>query len=123
MKFLHISLITIIISLLILIYSIYQNKKEYPPRFKTQQQIEYKNNLENLHKNGTVNGEGWSRKAIWRYKRNYIKYHSIFIKEWDYYATYISDLKLWICMTISDLGYAGLYSISVIDLNINKYNQ
>lgn len=123
MKFLHISLITIIISLLILIYSIYQNNKEYPPRFKTQQQIEYKNNLENLHKNGTVNGEGWSRKAIWRYKRNYIKYYSIFIKEWDYYATYISDLKLWICMTISDLGYAGLYSISVIDLNINKYNQ
>ena len=123
MKFLHISLITIIISLLILINSIYQNNKEYPPRFKTQQQIEYKNNLENLHKNGTVNGEGWSRKAIWRYKRNYIKYYSIFIKEWDYYATYISDLKLWICMTISDLGYAGLYSISVIDLNINKYNQ
>ena len=123
MKFLHISLITIIISLLILIYSIYQNNKEYPPRFKTQQQIEYKNNLENLHKNGTVNGEGWSRKAIWRYKRNYIKYYSIFIKEWDYYASYISDLKLWICMTISDLGYAGLYSISVIDLNINKYNQ
>ena len=123
MKFLHISLITIIISLLILIYSIYQNNKEYPPRFKTQQQIEYKNNLENLHKNGTVNGEGWSRKAIWRYKRNYIKYHSIFIKEWDYYASYISDLKLWICMTISDLGYAGLYSISVIDLNVNRYNQ
>ena len=123
MKFLHISLITIIISLLILIYSIYQNNKEYPPRFKTQQQIEYKNNLENLHKNGTVNGEGWSRKAIWRYKRNYIKYYSIFIKEWDYYATYISDLKLWICMTISDLGYAGLYSISVIDLNVNRYNQ
>ena len=123
MKFLHISLITIIISLLILINSIYQNNKEYPPRFKTQQQIEYKNNLENLHKNGTVNGEGWSRKAIWRYKRNYIKYHSIFIKEWDYYASYISDLKLWICMTISDLGYAGLYSISVIDLNVNRYNQ
>ena len=61
-----------------------------------------------------------SRKAIWRY---YIKDFSIFIKEWDYYAIYISDLKLWICITISDLGYAGMYSISIIDLNINKYNQ
>ena len=111
------------ISTIILLYSISKSKNTSSPLYKTQHQIEYITEMDNLFPNGTINGEGWSRKAIWRYKRKYIKSYSIFIKEWDYYSNYIPELKIWICLTISDLGYAGMYSLSVIDLNINKFNQ
>ena len=123
MNHIKIKILLTIISTIILLYSISKPKKTSSPLYKTQHQIEYKTRMDNLFPNGTINGEGWSRKAIWRYKRKYIKSYSIFIKEWDYYSNYIPELKIWICLTISDLGYAGMYSLSVIDLNINKFNQ
>ena len=123
MKHTILKIIFTIISSIILLYSVSKSKNTSSPLYETQHQIEYKTEMENLFPNGTINGEGWSRKAIWRYKRKYIKSYSIFIKEWDYYSNYIPELKIWICLTISDLGYAGMYSLSVIDLNINKFNQ
>jgi hypothetical protein len=79
--------------------------------------------MENLFMNGTVNGEGWARRAIWRYVRRNVHASALRIKEWDYYATYVGKEKLWVCMTMSDLGYAGLISVSVIDLNLKKFAQ
>ena len=123
MKHTILKIIFTIISSIILLYSVSKSKNTSSPLYETQHQIEYKTEMENLFPNGTINGEGWSRKAIWRYKRKYIKSYSLFIKEWDYYSNFIPELKIWICLTISDLGYAGMYSLSVIDLNINKFNQ
>ena len=93
------------------------------PRFDKQRQVEYNRKLDNLHRNGSVTSEGWARHAIWTYKRNYIRSWSLFIKEWDYYITYIEKSNIWIAITISDLGYSSLIALSVIDCNINKTAQ
>ena len=94
-----------------------------PPRFEQQRQIEYTKLLDNLQRNGSVTSEGWARKAIWTYKREYIKSSSLFIKEWDYYITYIEKANIWFAITISDLGYSSLIALSVIDCNVNKSTQ
>ena len=99
------------------------SSKVIEPRFKTQQEIEFNKTMDNLFINGTVNGEGWARHAIWRFIKSNLRASVFRIKEWDYYATYIGKEKMWICMTISDLGYAALYSLSVIDLKLKKYAQ
>ena len=93
------------------------------PRYSQQQQIEFTKTIDNLYLNGSVTSEGWARHPIWNYKRNFIKFSKIFIKEWDYYISYIEKHNIWIAATISDLGYASMFSISVIDCNINKYSQ
>ena len=56
-----------------------------PPRFDKQRQVEYNKKLDNLQRNGSVTSEGWAKHAIWTYKREYIRYSSLFIKEWDYH--------------------------------------
>ena len=66
-------------------------------RFDKQRQIEYTRKLDNLFRNGSVTSEGWARNAIWTYKRDYIKSSSIFIKEWDYYITYIEKHNYLVC--------------------------
>ena len=94
-----------------------------PPRFDVQRQVEYTKKLDNLQRNGSVTSEGWARHAIWTYKREYIRHSSLFIKEWDYYITYIEKHNIWFAITISDLGYSSLIALSVIDCNINKTAQ
>ena len=94
-----------------------------PPRFDKQRQVEYNKKLDNLQRNGSVTSEGWAKHAIWTYKREYIRYSSLFIKEWDYYITYIENANIWFAITISDLGYSSLIALSVIDCNVNKSAQ
>ena len=94
-----------------------------PPRFDKQRQVEYKKKLDNLFRNGSATSEGWARHAIWTYKRDYIKYSSLFIKEWDYYITYIDKYNIWLGITVSDLGYSSMIALSVIDCNLKKYSQ
>ncbi|EAX95123.1 hypothetical protein TVAG_033430 [Trichomonas vaginalis G3] len=96
---------------------------EHTPKFKEPMQIEQKEQDENLFRNGTTKYEGWARHPIWRYMRSFVKANPLRIKEWDYYATYIAPLNIYICTTVSDLGYIGLYSLSVIDLNEKKFSQ
>jgi len=117
--FFIISLLILFLSYVINEYNIYNSI----PRFSEQQQIEFSTKIDNLYPNGTVTSEGWSRHPIWEYKRNYIKYPKIFIKEWDYYISYFEKHNIWVATTISDLGYASMFSLSVIDCNINKYSQ
>lgn len=93
------------------------------PRFAHQKQIEFTEKGTNLRMNGSVQYEGWARSSIWRYVRGYVHASPLRIKEWDYYSTYIQPLNLFICTTIADLGYAGLYSLAVVDMNEKKFVQ
>jgi len=113
-----------IFSTFILFYSyfIFQDYNSIP-YYSTQNQVEFFKFNDNLFSNGTPTQLGWSRHPIWTYRRDFIHYPSIFIKEWDYYATFIEEKNIWICLTMSDLGYASLFSLSIIDLNLKKYNQ
>ena len=121
-NFLIISLLILFLSYSISKYTEYKISNSIQ-RFSEQQQIEFTKKMDNLYPNGTVTSEGWSRHAIWDYKRNYIKSSKLFIKEWDYYISYFEKHNIWVAITISDLGYASLFSLSVIDCNINKFSQ
>ena len=121
-SFLFYSILVLFISFLIVKYNEFSIATS-PPRFDKQRQVEYTRKLDNLHRNGSATSEGWARHAIWTYKRNYIKSSSLFIKEWDYYITYIEKHNIWFAITISDLGYSSLIALSVIDLNVNKSAQ
>ena len=67
-----------------------------------------------LDSRGHVAEPGWARKPYWQYDRRDIKVPAFRIKEWDYYLA-VSDTHA-AAFTISDLGYAGMVSVSLIDL-------
>jgi hypothetical protein len=48
-----------------------------------------------------------------QYKRTDIKAFSWRIKEWDYY--YIGDNNYGVALTIADLSYSALISVTVLD--------
>lgn len=66
-----------------------------------------------LDKNGSLREPGWSRSLVQIYDRADIKAPKIKIKEWDYYLI-MSD-SFGVAMTISDDGYIGLQSVSLLD--------
>lgn len=76
-----------------------------------------------LNSHGFISEEGWARHPVWQYDRRSIKASSLKIKEWDYYAVHNTVEKWTVCATISDLGYAGLVSISFIDYWDRAYRQ
>ena len=59
-----------------------------------------------LNADGTLREPGWSRKLCQVYDRNAIKAPKFRIKEWDYY------------LIISDDGYIGLQSATLLDFSI-----
>ncbi|MFA5468067.1 MAG: DUF2804 domain-containing protein [Sphaerochaetaceae bacterium] len=65
---------------------------------------------------GKIAEEGWARRPLWRYNRKEIKAPAWRIKEWDYYSVMSHDHKFSLCVTFSDLGYAGLFALAFIDL-------
>lgn len=67
-----------------------------------------------LDDEGKLLQAGYSTTLARRYDRKYIAASKWRIKEWDYYI--VSDGKRSIAFTLSDIGYAGLMSVSVIDL-------
>lgn len=67
-----------------------------------------------LNGNGEVAEPGWARHPVWMYDRRDIAVPSLRIKEWDYYLAMNDSMAA--AFTISDLGYAGMVSVSVIDL-------
>ncbi len=66
-----------------------------------------------LDKNGVLTEPGWSRRLFQQYNRNHIKAPSFRIKEWDYYLVIGQDFG--VAFTISDDGYIGLQSVSLLD--------
>ena len=67
-----------------------------------------------LNGQGHVAEPGWARHPVWMYDRRDIKAPKIRVKEWDYYMA-MND-RFAAAFTISDLGYAGMVSVSVLDL-------
>ena len=65
-----------------------------------------------LDEKGELREPGWSRSLVQEYDRNMIKAPKWRIKEWDYYLV-LSD-KFAGAFTISDDGYIGLQSVSLL---------
>lgn len=76
-----------------------------------EHEVKQEQNL--LNDQGIVAEPGWARSPVWRYNRKQIKAPWFRKKEWDYYL--ITNDKFAFAFTISDLGYAGLISVSFID--------
>ena len=66
-----------------------------------------------LNEDGTLKEPGWSRKLYQIYDRNDIKKRATRIKKWDYYLVLAKDYG--VAFTISDDGYIGLQSVSLLD--------
>ena len=67
-----------------------------------------------LDSRGSLAEPGWSRRLIQKYDRSRIKAPSWRIKEWDYYLVMGKDFAG--AFTISDDGYIGLQSVSLLSL-------
>ena len=65
-----------------------------------------------LDENGELREPGWSRRIVQEYRRNMIKAPKWRIKEWDYYLV-LGD-TFGAAFTISDDGYIGLQSVSLL---------
>jgi Protein of unknown function (DUF2804). len=76
-----------------------------------------------LKKDGTLTEPGWARTPMFLYDRKAIRANAFRIKEWDYYAILNTKKQYAIAATISDLGYAGLFSISFTDFKEKKSTQ
>lgn len=66
-----------------------------------------------LGSDGSIAERGWSRKQLQEYSRKDIKAAKLRIKEWDYYLVMGRDYGA--AFTISDDGYIGLQSVSLLD--------
>jgi len=74
-----------------------------------------------LDDNGELIEPGYATKQLWNYDKNKIKAGFHRIKEWDYY--YILNNDFGITITLSDLGYAGLFAICWLDFKTKTFNQ
>ena len=61
---------------------------------------------------------GWSRKMLQVYDRSAIKAPAFRIKEWDYYIVISKKENAGFAFTLSDDGYIGLQSVSLLDFSI-----
>jgi hypothetical protein len=72
-----------------------------------------------LDEKGELSEPGWSRRLLQRYDRSRIKAPAWRIKEWDYYLVLNKDFAG--AFTISDDGYIGLLSVSLIEFGDNPW--
>lgn len=66
-----------------------------------------------LDSDGSLREPGWSRQLVQAYDRTQIKASKFRIKEWDYYIVLNEDFAG--AFTISDDGYIGLQSVSLLN--------
>ena len=66
-----------------------------------------------LDSSGKITEPGWARNPVWQYDRNRIKAPKFRIKEWDYYLVMNEDHAA--AFTLSDNGYVGLQSVSLLN--------
>lgn len=71
-----------------------------------------------LNEDGSLREPGWSKSLCQLYNRSDIKTPKFRIKEWDYYLVMNKDFGF--AFTISDDGYIGLQSVSLLDFK-NKW--
>ena len=72
-----------------------------------------------LNDQGEIAEPGWARKQVWTYRRDRIQAPRMRIKEWDYYLVIhdgkpYRDRSFAAALTISDDGYVGLQSCSML---------
>lgn len=79
---------------------------------------EVKNVQPLLNADGTLREPGWSRKLVWQYDRAQIKKRKTKIKEWDYYCIISHKHNIAVCLTVSDLGYLEMESVTFIDFSV-----
>ena len=68
-----------------------------------------------LDENGHIAEPGWAKSLIWDYSRDQIKAPKWRIKEWDYYLVVGKNHAC--AFTISDLGYIGMISVTLLDFD------
>ena len=68
-----------------------------------------------LNQYGEIEEPGWAREQIWNYRREAVKAPAFRIKEWDYYLVLTDAFAA--AFTISDDGYIGLQSVSLLLFN------
>lgn len=71
-----------------------------------------------LNLNGMLREPGWSRQLYQQYDRADIKACKARIKEWDYYCVISNKHNIAVALTVSDLGYLELESVSFLDFNV-----
>ena len=67
-----------------------------------------------LKEDGSLKEPGWSRQLVQRYDRSQIKAPKFRIKKWDYYLVLNEEFAG--AFTVSDDGYIGLQSVSLLNL-------
>ena len=72
-----------------------------------------------LTEEGDLRKPGWARKQVWTYDRKMIRAPKWRIKEWDYYLVVGDGFAA--AFTLSDDGYIGLQSVSLLVLNDNPH--
>lgn len=70
-----------------------------------------------LKEDGSLREPGWSKQLYQVYDRNAIKAPKFRIKEWDYYLVISEKNNFGVAFTISDDGYIGLQSASLLDFS------
>lgn len=66
-----------------------------------------------LDNSGKLVEPGWARSPVWTYDRSQISALKFRIKEWDYYLVLNEEYAA--AFTLSDDGYIGLQSVSILD--------
>lgn len=72
-----------------------------------------------LDDKGNLREPGWARHLLSEYRREDIKAPKFRIKEWDYYLVMGDDFAC--AFTISDDGYIGLQSVSLLELGTDPW--
>ena len=70
-----------------------------------------------LKEDGSLREPGWSKQLYQVYNRNAIKAPKFRIKEWDYYLVISEKNNFGVAFTISDDGYSGLQSATLLDFS------
>ena len=79
--------------------------------------IEVTNPQRLLKEDGSLRQPGFSKSLIQEYDRKDIKASKFRIKEWDYYLVLSPSSNFGAAFTISDIGYIGLQSVSLLDFS------
>lgn len=79
----------------------------------SQRNHEVRDRLPLLNEDGSLREPGWSSDLIQIYDRKKIKASKWRIKEWDYYLILNEDFAG--AFTLSDIGYIGLQSVSLLN--------
>lgn len=71
-----------------------------------------------LDRQGNLLEKGWATDLLLQYRREDIKVPSFMIKEWDYYA--VLNEYFGIALTVADIGYIGVLTVTVFDFKRPK---